>query len=278
MPLTDIAALPPAPQRTDPPELFNPKADAFVASLSGLVTQINALSTELEVAAALLAAAPAYADPGLKAMTGNTPAADRMVYFTGAETSALAALTAAGRALIGAADAAAQRVALGLGSAATQSSSAFDGAGSAAAVSGALSTHAGLTNGAHGMSAFGAALVSRATAALARDDLGIMTVTTHAGDERTISFAGGAMILKMGYFRETITDEVTRSVVFASAFPNACWTVMTQGVIAAASDLRDLWTQVIPPLTSVTGFTVQFQDSDASDQAVSGFDWWAFGN
>ncbi len=278
MPLTDIAPLPPAPQRTDPPDLFNAKADAFVASLGGLVTQINALSSELEVAAALLAAAPAYADPGLRVMTGKTPAADRMIYFTGAETSALATLTAAGRAIIGAADAAAQRIAMGLGSAATQDSSAFDTAGAAGAVASALSTHAGLTTGAHGMSAFGAALVARATPALAREDLGILSVTDHAGDERTISFAGGALLLKMGYFRETITSEVTRDVTFAVPFPTGFWNVFTQDVIAAASGARNLRTQVIPAFSTVTGFTVQFQSDSGDSMALSGFDWWAFGN
>lgn len=61
-------------------------------------------------------------DAELQAIAGLTSAADRVPYFTGLGTAALATLTSAGRSLIAAADAAAQRVVLGLGSIATQDS------------------------------------------------------------------------------------------------------------------------------------------------------------
>jgi len=48
------------------------------------------------------------------ALTGNTPAADRLPYYNSASTSALATITAAGRALIDDADASAQLTTLGL--------------------------------------------------------------------------------------------------------------------------------------------------------------------
>lgn len=51
----------------------------------------------------------------LAALSALTMAADKVPYFTSGSAAALADLTAAGRALIGAADAAAQRTALGLG-------------------------------------------------------------------------------------------------------------------------------------------------------------------
>ncbi len=105
-----------------------------------------------------------------------------------------------------------------------------------------------------------------------------MLTTDEATSQRTITFAGGLFILKMGYFRETITSEVPRTVNFASPFPSGCWHAFTQGVIAAASNLRDLWPQVIPPLTTAASFTVQFQADDTNDMALSGFDWWAIGN
>lgn len=108
-----------------------------------------------------------------------------------------------------------------------------------------------------------------------------ITLDTQGDDvatQRTITFAGGLFILKMGYHRETVVDEVTRAETFYTPFPNACWNVWTQDVIAAPSIDRDMWTQVIPGLTSVNGFTVQFQTEDSQGRQSSGFDWWAFGN
>ncbi len=76
-----------------------------------------------------------------------------------------AAFTTAGKNLAAAADAAAQRALLGLGSAALLASSAFEPAN-------AVSTHAALST-AHGISAFGSTLVGAADAATARGTLGI---------------------------------------------------------------------------------------------------------
>jgi hypothetical protein len=56
----------------------------------------------------------------IDAIDGLTPAADRLAYYTGAATAALATLTSFGRSLIDDANASAGRTTLGLGTAATQ--------------------------------------------------------------------------------------------------------------------------------------------------------------
>jgi hypothetical protein len=100
MPLQDITPLPTAPARSDAPEVFIERADAFVAALPGLVTEINTLGDELELTAALINAAPAYADAGLVALTGLTAAADKVPYWTSSSASATMTVTSAARSVL----------------------------------------------------------------------------------------------------------------------------------------------------------------------------------
>lgn len=88
-------------------------------------------------------------------------------------TSSVHGISSFGATLVDDADAATARTTLGLGTAATSATSAFEASGS-------VSTHAALTSSVHGISSFGATLVDDADAATARTTLGLGTAATTA--------------------------------------------------------------------------------------------------
>jgi hypothetical protein len=109
MPAPTITPLPTAPSRTDAPATFSNLADAWVAALGEFVTETNTLATYLQ------SLESGTLDPDLAAIAGLTSAADKLPYFTGSETAALADFTSLARTLVACSTAAAMRSAIGAG-------------------------------------------------------------------------------------------------------------------------------------------------------------------
>lgn len=139
---------------------------ATTAAGAALLDDANAAAqrTTLGLGTAAVAASGDFqaANANLTALAGQTGAADNVSYWTAAATLALAALTAFGRSLIAAADAAGVRTLLGLGTAATTDASAYQAADAE------LTAIAGLTSAADRVPYFtgsGAASLATFTAA-----------------------------------------------------------------------------------------------------------------
>lgn len=198
-------------------------------------------------------------DAELSAIAGLTSSADRLPYFTGSGTASLATFTAAGRALLDDADASAQRTTLGLGTAATQPSSAFEVAGAAADVASDLATHeAGTT--VHGISSFGATLVDDADAATARATLGLVIGTNvQAQDAELAAIAG-------------LSSAADRGIYFTGSGTASLFTLTSYGrALVAATDAAAARTELgLGTLATQSGtFSGTSSGTNTGDQTIS---------
>lgn len=244
MAFSEIITLSDPPQRDQDEETFAPRADVFLVELQQFSEDLNTFKGELETAAALIAAAPAYADAGLVSIAGISIGADEILYGTGTDTFATQTLTPFARTLIDDGDAATARGTLGLGTMATQAASGI------AVTGGSITgiTDLAIADGGTGASTASAARTNLGAAASgANSDITSLTALTTAlsvaqgGTGQTtlaalmsslftvtsdsngtcIAFTIGATTYKIQWGRVSATANSSGTITFPSAFTTA---------------------------------------------------------
>lgn len=252
MAFSEIITLSDPPQRDQDEETFAPRADVFLVELQQFSEDLNTFKGELETAAALIAAAPAYADAGLVSIAGISIGANEILYGTGTDTFATQTLTPFARTLIDDGDAATARTTLGLGTMATQAASGIavtggsitgitdlavaDGGTGASTAAGARTNLGAAASGANSDITSLSALTTALS--VAQGGTGVTTLAalmsslftiTSDSNGTCLAFTIGATTYKLQWGRVSATANSSGTITFPSAFTTASSISVTKG-------------------------------------------------
>jgi hypothetical protein len=172
-------------------------------------------------------------DAGLQSIAGLTTVADRMIYTTASDTYAVTTLTAAGRAILDDADAAAQRTTLGL--AIGTNVQAYDAglqsiAGLTTAADRMIYTTASDTYAVTTLTAAGRAILDDADAAAQRTTLGLTALATTTPGTNVATFLTTPSSANLA---AAVTDETGSGALVFAASPTFTGTVTTAAIAMA---------------------------------------------
>lgn len=259
---------------TGKPSTFTPSAhthtvsDLSDASANGrsLISAANyaAMRTLLNVANGATAGATWGTDLGsipaaIDAIDGLTPAADRMIVYSGSSTAALQPVTSYALTLLDDADASTARGTLGLGSIATQ-------AASAVAITGGSIT--GITDLAVADGGTGAS-----TAPAARTNLGLVIGTDVQGYDATLAALAG-LDGTTGLLEQTGADTFAKRAMGVGASTSVLTRADGDGRYAAASHTQ-AWSTITSTPTTLSGYGITDAVGSADARLTDSREWTA---
>ena len=206
--------------------------------LTSVSTLLNSNTTKSDVGlgnVTNIVAQPVDAD--LTAIAGLTSAADKGIQFTGSGTAAVYDLTAAGKALLDDADAAAQRTTLGLGTAATSATGDFAAAAHNQSATTITSGTLAVARGGTGVTSLPMVTIpGAADAAAARVVLGVTNVGSYTGQietvaDKTYTLDPGAATARTisGFYIKSASGTVTATLKVGTAVVKAASVTSSTG-------------------------------------------------